>query len=580
MKTEISGGVLHDVPELASIPEALIGVAERLPDRIAFSEPDRNGNYHSMTFLDLRKKIDALARAILEKSDKPVVGVTGNNSIAWAITYLATLRAGGIVVPIDRELPIQEMLTIIHYSGTNIMFFDERYVEDFSDKLPGRDIKMVVMNTAHGNGIQTHSDLIRAGSGSAAVLPETWDLNAPAAICYTSGTTGQAKGVTLSQNNLLSNIKQMSLVLDVEEDDVFLSILPVHHTFECTCGFLFPVTHGVTIYISRGIRSVAEDMINSKATILLAVPLLWEAMYRKIFGAIQSMKGGPFKYRLGLTISAVGEVFGRKSLRKKIFSQVHDKLGGHMRLCVSGGAGIAPEVVDGFAKLGFNFLQGYGLTETSPILTVNTLEANRVGSVGPAVAGVTIKIDNPDIEGNGEILAKGPNIMMGYYNNPVATAEVLSDDGWFSTGDYGHIDDDGFIFITGRKKNVIVAKNGKNVYPEEIEMVVGNDMFILECMVAGKLTETKGEEIWVIFVPNMEKFIEHAEENGLTLTTDYLAEYMRKVVRKFNASHPIYKRIARFIIREDEFPKTTTRKVRRKEVLREAGLEEDISYLV
>ncbi|NOQ22224.1 MAG: AMP-binding protein [Candidatus Aegiribacteria sp.] len=578
MKTEISGGILQDVPGLTSIPEALIAVAERLPDRIAFSEPDRDGNYHSITYRDLRKKVDALACAILDSCEKPVVGLTGNNSIAWAITYLATMRAGGIIVPIDRELPAQEMLTIVHYSGANMLFFDERYAERFSEKLPGKDIIMVVMNTAHCDGIPTHDDFIRKGSGSAAALPETWDCDAPASICYTSGTTGQAKGVMLSQNNILSNIKQMHRVLVLQDDDVFLSILPVHHTFECTCAFLFPITHGGSIYICRGIRYVAEDMVNSRATILLAVPLLWEAMYRKIFGAIQSMKGGAFRYRLGLAISSIGEVFGNKGLRKKVFYKVHDKLGGHMRLCISGGAGIAPAVVDGFIKLGFTFLQGYGLTETSPILCVNTLNANRIGSVGPAVSGVTIRIDNPDIEGNGEILAKGPNIMMGYYNNPAATAEVLSDDGWFSTGDYGHIDDDGFIFITGRKKNVIVAKNGKNVYPEEIEMIIGVDPYILECMVAGRKTETKGEEIWVIFVPFMGKFIEYAEEHGFSLTTEYLAEYMRKIVRSFNASQPIYKHIARFIIRENEFPKTTTRKVRRKEVLREAGLEEDISY--
>jgi len=321
-------------------------------------------------------------------------------------------------------------------------------------------------------------------------------------------------------------------------------------------------------------------MINSKATVLLAVPLLWEAMYRKIYGAIHSMKGGAFKYHLGLTISAIGEVFGNRGIRKKIFSKVHDKLGGKMKYCISGGAGIAPAVVDGFIKLGFTFLQGYGLTETSPILSVNTPEMNRVGSVGPAVDGVTVRVINPDGDGNGEIIARGPNIMKGYFNNPEATAEVLSDDGWFSTGDYGHIDDDGFIFITGRKKNVIVAKNGKNVYPEEIELNIGLDENILECMVAGKKTETKGEEIWIILVPNMEKFIELAEGQGLSLTTEYIADYMRKLVRNFNASQPIYKRIARFIIREDEFPKTTTRKVRRREVLREAGLEEEVSYKV
>ena len=580
MKTAVIGEELKQVPYLRSIPEALMTMAEKKPDKIIFREPDAKGVYHAVTFRELRRRVDSMARAMLDINSHPVVGVTGINSVAWAVTYLATLRAGGVVVPIDRELPVQEMLTILHYSGANMMFFDERYAEDFGERLAGRDIFLAVMNTAHCQGIPTHDDLIRRGSGSSATLPDSWDIDAPASICYTSGTTGQAKGVVLSQNNLLTNIRQMGQVIFLQEDDVFLSILPIHHTFECTCGFLFPVTNGSSIYICRGIRHVAEDIVNSGTTILLAVPLLWEAMYRKISAAIQSMPGGSFKYRLGLAVSSVGEFFGSSVIRKKIFSKVHDKLGGRMRLCISGGAGISPHVVDGFLKLGFRFIQGYGLTETSPIISVNRMDANRVGSVGPVLPGMEVMIDEPDMDGNGEILARGPNVMKGYHNNPEATADVLTPEGWFRTGDYGHIDDDGFIFITGRKKNVIVAKNGKNVYPEEIELVIGRDPKIIECMVAGNKTETKGEEIWLIVVPDMEKFIESAEEKGFSLTTEYLAEYMRKVVRSFNSSQPIYKRIARFIIREDEFPKTTTRKVRRKEVLREAGLEAEVSYTV
>ncbi len=580
MKYDISGEALHEVQDLTSIPEALMKVAEKYPERIAFQEPDNQGNYRSITFHDLRRKIDSLARALLDREEKPVVGITGMNSVAWAVTYLATLRSGGIVVPIDRELPVPEMLTILHYSGANIIFFDEKYAEDLIDSLSDRNIRMVAMNTAHCDGIPVHNDLIREGAGSSARLPDTWDCDAPASICYTSGTTGQAKGVVLSQNNILSNVRQVQQIINISIDDIFLSILPIHHTFECTCGFLFPVTNGSSIYICRGVRHVAEDMVNSKATILLAVPLLWEAMHRKIFGAIKSMKGGAFKYRLGLTISSVGEVLGNKGIRKKVFSKVHDKLGGTLRLCISGGAGISPDVVDGFLKLGFTFLQGYGLTETSPIISANRENANRIGSVGPALPGVSVRIVDPDSEGNGEILTKGPNVMKGYFNNPEATSEVLSDDGWFRTGDYGHIDDDGYLFITGRKKNVIIAKNGQNVYPEEIELKIGQDLNILECMATGKKTETKGEEIWLIVVPNMEKFIEYAEENKFSLTTEYLAEYMRKVVHEFNSSQPIYKHIARFIIREDEFPKTTTKKVRRKEALREAGLEEEVSYRV
>jgi long-chain acyl-CoA synthetase len=494
---------------------------------------------------------------------------------------MAALRAGGVVVPIDRELPAQEMLTILHYSGANMVFFDERFSEHLIEKLSGRDnITMVAMGCSQCHGVQVIDDLVRSGAGSGTVLPDSWDVHAPASICYTSGTTGQAKGVVLTQHNLISNIRQVSQFIYLNPDDIFLSILPIHHTFECTCGFLFPMVNGASIYISRGVRFVAEDLVNSQSTVLLAVPLLWEAMYRKIMVGIQGVKGGPFKYRFGLTLSAIGEVFGRKGIRRMVFSRVHDRLGGTMRLCISGGAGISPEVVEGFEKLGFTFLQGYGLTETSPILSVNRIGGNRPGSVGPLLPGVEIRIDDPDPDGNGEIIVRGPNIMRGYHNDPEETVKVLSHDGWFSTGDYGHVDRDGYLFITGRKKNVIVAKNGKNVYPEEIELKIGLDPLVQECMVVGKRTEAKGEEIWLIVVPDMEKFIELAESRGGRLTTEFLAEYMKKVVRDFNDSQPICKRIARFIIREHEFPKTTTKKVRRKEVLREAGLEEEISFSV
>jgi len=494
---------------------------------------------------------------------------------------MAAIRSGGIIVPIDRELPVSEMLTILHYSSANIVIFDEKYADDLIDKLGGKDsISLVAMNCAHMGGVPVLDDLIRKGAGSSAALPDSWDPDATASICYTSGTTGAAKGVVLTQRNITSNIMQVSQFIELESSDIFLSVLPVHHTFECTCGFLYPMANGATIYISRGIRYVAEDLLNSNATVLLAVPLLWEAMYRKIMHGVESMKGGAFKLKIGMTISAIGEVLGRKGIRRKVFSKGHDKLGGTMRFCISGGAGIAPEVVEGYRRLGFNFLQGYGLTETSPIIAVNRMEANRVGSVGPLLPDIEVRIESPDIDGNGEIVVRGPNIMKGYHNNPEETAKVLTPDGWFHTGDYGHVDTEGFLFITGRKKNVIVAKNGKNVYPEELELKVGAENLILECMVAGKKTETKGEEIWIIIVPDMEKFIDLAEAGGESLTTDFLAGYMRGVVRAYNDSHPIYKRISRFIIREDEFPKTTTKKVRRKEVLKEAGLEEDVSFSV
>jgi long-chain acyl-CoA synthetase len=581
MKSRYPGGPLLAAPELKSLPQALTACADRNPERILFLEPDLSGNYVSVTYRSFRVRVDSLARGMLDLRHRPVVGVIGSNSMSWCSVYMAALRSGGIVVPIDRELPVQEMLTILHFSGANMVFFDERFSDDFRERLSGRDhLTLVAMGCSRCPGFPVIEDLVRSGASSATVLPESWDVHAAASICYTSGTTGQAKGVVLTQHNLISDITQVSQFVYLNPDDIFLSILPVHHTFECTCGFLFPMVSGASIYISRGIRFVAEDLVNSRSTVLLAVPLLWEAMYRKIMTGIQGVKGGTLRYRFGLTLSALGEALGRKGIRRKLFSRVHDRLGGTMRLCISGGAGISPDVVEGFEKLGFTFLQGYGLTETSPIISVNRIGANRAGSVGPPLPDIEVRIDEPDPDGNGEIIVRGPNVMRGYHNDPEETVKVLSHDGWFSTGDYGHLDRDGYLFITGRKKNVIVAKNGKNVYPEEIELKIGLDPMVQECMVAGKVNEAKGEEIWLIVVPNMEKFIELAESGGGRLTTEFLVAYMKKVVRDFNDSQPIYKHIARFIIREEEFPKTTTKKVRRKEVLREAGLEEETSFSV
>ncbi len=580
-KGEYPGGPLFPVRSIPSIPMGLLAVAGEKPDKVAFHEPAADGTYRRVTYRELAAGVDHLAKALLELSPGPVVGVTGDNSVDWCTVYLATLRAGGTVVPIDRELPVQEMLAILHYSGANIVFFDERYAEELQSRLAGREnVTLVAMRTGSCEGCETLAALGERGARSGRALPESYDTSATASVCYTSGTTGQAKGVMLSQDNILANMRQMLQFVDIREDDVFLSILPVHHTFECTCGFLCPVVNGSTIYISRGVRHVGEDIRTSGATIILAVPLLWEAVYRRIMNGIRAAGGGPAKYRIGLAVSAIAERLGARGVRRKLFSQVHEKLGGRVRICVSGGAGIAAEVVDGFRKLGFDFLQGYGLTETAPIISVNRTTANRVGSVGPPLPDVEVRIEEPDALGNGEIVVRGPNVMSGYFQNREETAKVLSGDGWFRTGDYGHLDGDGFLFITGRKKNVIVAKNGKNVYPEEIELKIGRSPLVLECMALGKRAEAKGEEIWLIVVPDMERLIEMAEGSGRSLTTEFLADRIRRIVREYNASEPIYRRIARFIIREDEFPKTTTRKVRRREVLREAGLEEEVSYNV
>lgn len=554
------------------MPGMLRMTAGEHPDSVAIREPAADGGLREITYRDLHSDTEALAGAMSEWGGRPIVGVVGRNSIAWATAYLAVMRAGGVVVPIDREIPVQEMRTILHYSGAGAVFLDSGHLGDFLS--PGLHVspRMVVMNGDPAPGCLSYRYLLDHGRALRVELPDTPDLGAPAAIYYTSGTMGQARGVVLSQANLLAVVRGMLQMVRMDAADVFLSVLPMHHTYECTCGFLGAISSGATYHICRGLRYVAEDIAASGATIVLAVPLLWEAMYRRMMEGIRSAPGGRLKLGFGKALAAAVHVLAGDAARKSIFAPVHARLGGRIRLMISGGAGIDPDVVKGFVSLGFTFLQGYGLTEAAPLVSVNRVGANRVGSVGLPLPEMEVRIDEPDEEGMGEIVVRGPNVMLGYHNDPEETSKVLSADRRLRTGDYGYLDRDGYLFITGRRKNVIVAKNGKNVYPEEIECLLNRSGVVLESMVFGRESKTKGEEIWAIVVPDMEKLIAEAEASGEILTRESVVERMRREMRRFNASQPRYKRIDSFIVREEELPKTTTRKIRRHDVLREAGL--------
>ncbi len=569
MNRTIPGGPLNPVPEMPSIPEMIHRTASRIPDTIAVREPLEPGKFRSINYSHLAGSMDWLARGILELNPKPVVGIVGRNSISWYTAYLATMRAGGIVVPIDPALPEADMHTILHYSGTNLIFHDTEFTDWFQGL---KDVQSVTMNSGFEDVKTTFEGVLRSGRLSKGELPASYDVNRVAVISYTSGTTGTAKGVMHSQNSILTNVKQIIKFVNLDEADTFLSVLPVHHMYEGTAGFLLPLSMGAQIAIVHGLRYIADDLVTTGATVVLAVPLVWETMYRRIMDKIRSGSLGKARLGFGMAVSSAGEKIGMKGLRKKIFGKVHEKFGGRLRLLISGGAGIDPVVVEGFEKLGFKVLQGYGLTETAPIISVNRIRANRYGSVGPVIHGMECRIDEPDGTGTGEIVVRGPNVMLGYYGDPEATAKVLSDDGWFRTGDYGYVDPEGFLFITGRKKNVIIAKNGKNIYPEEIETRLNRFRHIRECVVFGKASETKGEEIFVLVVPDRDLLIEEAESQGRKITVEDEVQAIRDAVKRYNAKSEIHKRIAGFLISEDELPKTTTKKIKRNTALKEAGV--------
>lgn len=559
MKRKIPGGPLYEVPDADSIPGMLSRARELYPDRTAITEPSGDEGIYSRDYAGLHSDVESLARGLLRKRGEiPVAGIVGRNSIAWCRAYLAVLRAGGVVVPIDRELPFGEMYSILERSGADTVFFDLTVSDGFAgksaDSSPG--LRRIRMDAGIDDDCAFIDEVAASGEGENLILPDSFDTAAPAVICYTSGTTGRSKGVVLTQENLLSDIRQMYQFIEIRQDDIFMSVLPFHHTYECTCGLLGPLSLGASIFICRGLRNVVDDLQSSRATVMLGVPLLWEAVYRRIMDGIGELPGGRLKFALAMTIAGATDALGLHWVRKKLFSRIHERFGGSLRLMISGGAAIDPEVVRGFERFGFGFLQGYGLTETSPIVSVNRIGGNRYGSVGPPLPDMEVCIREPDASGIGEISVRGPNVMTGYHDDPAATAEVLSTDGWFRTGDFGYLDDDGYLFVTGRKKNVIVAKNGKNVFPEEIETVLNRSPVVSESMVFGRESHLKGEEIWVVVVPDEEILGQDGDA----------VEAVRRGIRRYNASTAPYRHITAFILREEELPRTTTKKIRRRDV--------------
>ena len=569
MNRVIPGGPLYQVSELPSIPDLVMNAARRFPDRVAVREPAELGKFKSINYRQFASNIDWVARGILETIKQPVVAVVGKNSISWYTAYLAVHRAGGVVVPVDPGLPKSDIHNILHYSGANMIFHDADFVDWFDDS---RNIVPVAMNAGFRDAPIPFSSILRKGRTSKIDLPAGYDADLPAIISYTSGTTGQAKGVVHSQTSILANVRQTLQFTEINENDIFLSVLPVHHLFEGTCGFLVPLAVGAEIAIAHGLRYVASDLVSTHATVLLAVPLLWETLYRRIMVNIKSSLAGKVKFGIGLAVSKVTEKIGMKGFRRKVFDPIHEKFGGKLRLLISGGAGIDPHALEGLEKLGFKMLEGYGLTETAPLVSANRLGANKYGSVGFLLSEVEGRIDEPDEFGVGEIVVRGPNIMLGYYGDPEATAEVLSEDGWFHTGDFGYFDSEGYLFITGRKKNVIIAKNGENVYPEELETKLNRFDHIKECMVFGRVSETKGEETCVLLVPDRDLLIEEAVSQNRKITQDDEINAMKKAVKSYNSSAESFKRIASFIIYQNELPKTTTKKIKRSVALKEAGM--------
>lgn len=554
-------------------------------------------SWEQITYSDLYSAVNIVASGLMEigigRDSK--VAIMCENRPEWIVCYLAVITTGAIAVPIDAQLGEVETEHIINHSEAKSILCSMRCYEVISRILSNLDsLRYVVIfdrnitvrheHKGHGdgkdmidNGRKTNRhkvflsyDELREMGGKHIkrddiTFPEK-DITSLASIIYTSGTTGTPKGVMLTHKNFMSNVESMTNVVDVSHEDNFILLLPLHHVLPFTVCMALPISCGSSIsFVDILSRDRTRLIMECQPTIMVGVPLLYTKIYRGIIRQIESSKLKNFLFKYG----------GRKIIGKAL----KKKLGGRLRYMVSGAAPMEPSVIDGFVNLGINFLEGYGLTETSPLVSANPSGAIKIGSVGTAVTGVEVRIENPDPEGIGEIVTRGDNVMQGYYKNPEQTAQVLKD-GWFYTGDLGKIDEDGYIFITGRAKDVIVNRGGKNVYPDVVEFQINTSRFIAESIVLGYKTEGRvGEDVGVLIYPDYEALIEHAESEGISFkehidineltedAKDELIETFRpllesevKIQMEKLAS---YQRVTRIGIDRDEFTKTSTRKIKR-----------------
>lgn len=556
----------NDVPELETVQGMLLASAERFGEKIALEdlEPRPMGR---LTYNDLLEAVLKFGAALRAEGMKPraKIALLSENRLQWVVGYLTGMAFDYVVVPIDRNLTSNEIVNILHESEAEAALFSDLYADTIDEHRRSLKALRLCVNMDRSDEERKCRSMLgmmaAVEPASVESLPKI-DPNALAALLFTSGTLGRSKGVMLSQRNLAANLVDMVRMVLIKPEDRFLSVLPIHHTYECTCGVLCPLSVGGSTHFARSMKTIPEDMRTVKPTILLGVPLLFDKFYKRI---IQGMKEKATTAALGSALMKAGDVarrVGFGGFSRKAFGSLHAKFGGAIRMFIAGGAAPDPLVIQGMRKLGFTMFQGYGLTETSPILAVNRLEAMKDEAAGLPLPRVELRIDQPDENGVGEIWAKGPNVMLGYYQNEEATAEAF-EDGRFKTGDFGRIDEDGFLIISGRKKNVIVSKSGKNVFPEELEDLLNRSPYVLESLVFGDVDPKRGEIVAAQIVPDADAFLELADKKKRKVSEEFIREVLAKEVESVNKQVASFKRIIRFETREREFEKTTTQKIKR-----------------
>ncbi|MDR2702539.1 MAG: AMP-binding protein [Spirochaetaceae bacterium] len=515
---------------------------------------------------ECRRIARGLIKAGLKKGDRVVLWA--GNRPEWMTVWMGTAIAGCAIVPIDYLVSDAECANIIDITKARAFFYSSRK-EEFA-KAQKTEIKLCI--DAEGEAAQVYQQFGK-DAGISLLPVDGIDENDPASIVFTSGTTGFAKGVTLSHRNIITNVSAAVMSIQPRITDTFINVLPLHHTYPTTCSFLAPLAVGTGLIIVEKLvgKVVIDDIRDADGRLLIAVPLLYDKVKDGLEAGLKKL---PLPVRgiinLLRSISLAQARKSRVRFGQIMLKFVRKKAGlASIRLMVAGGGPLSPETADFFESLGFNIFHGYGMSENSPLISVGTPGFKNNYSVGLPVKYTEVKIIDPNEEGIGEICTKSPSVMLGYFENPEATREVITHDGWLLTGDLGYQDKKGFLYITGRKKNLIVSSGGKNIYPEEIEQYFSGSQTIKEILVLGRKDQTGGEQIFGVIVPNREILSQahpqqiHAE-GGISKEADTLIRFeIRKEIEQVNRKLPGYKKIADFDIRYEEFEKNAQQKIRR-----------------
>lgn len=562
------------VQEFKDIKELIYNSAKTYANNIAFvvkHQEGKNKTYENITYKMLLEQINALGTKLYSMGLKNKrIAILGRNRYEWALGHLTSLLGGIISVPLDKDLQVDELENSLIRSKTDAIYFDEKYIEKIEEikNRNNTNVKEYICMSKLAGYDDIHT-LKEEGQklleeGNKEYISAKIDENVMNILLFTSGTTSKSKAVMLSQKNIASNVYAMQRVEDIKSTDSNLAFLPMHHIFGSTC-LIVMLACGVRTSFPDGLRYVAQNLKEYEVSLFVGVPLLVEAIYNKVVKEID--KQG--KTKLIKNAIRVSNFLLKLhiDIRRKLFKPIIDQLGGKMRFVISGGAPLDPKIQKGFIDLGIDMVQGYGLTETSPVIAAENMYKSRTGSIGVPMENVTVEIVNKDDNGIGYLRAKGPNVMLGYYENDEETNKVLKD-GWFYTGDLGYIDKDGFIFITGRQKNMIVLKNGKKIFPEEIETLVNRIDLVEECMVFGMPDEVDKNDVKlsVKVVYNKDEVIQKYGDISFDEIRNIIWDRIKNEV---NTTVPRYKHIMNMILTDKELIKTTTKKVKRNEELKE-----------